>query len=123
MPLYKPTADEKRIIRACAQRSAGYRGVEINPSTKIDAGGRIEMNIALLTDDPKWRDVDLFDNAYQWRDFTKGVPLAEGGRAIVDFYVYNRGRDAELKTNITIWIEDGRLARVDGTCNGTMWRR
>jgi hypothetical protein len=48
------------------------------------------MNIAKITNDPDWNDTDLYDNAYTWRDFTKGVEMTDDGRAIVDFYVYNR---------------------------------
>jgi hypothetical protein len=123
--LHRPTAEEKRVIRECAQHSAGFRSVEINPSTKYSltnpARGE-HMNICLVSDHPTWDDTDLADNAFQWRDFTKGFPLAEGGRAIVDFYVYNRGRNSELQTNVTAYWRDGKLVRVDGTCNGTMWR-
>lgn len=123
MTIYKPTAEEKQLIRACAQQSAGYKSVEINPSTKISLNdGRIEMNVALISDDPDFGDTDLFDNAYRWSDFVKGVEMTSDGRAIVDFYVYNRGRDPELKTNVTAYVENGRLVRVEGTGDGTMWR-
>lgn len=124
MKLYKPTPAEKAIIRDCAQRSAGYKGVEINPSTKISLNdGRIHMNIAMISDDPDFGDTDLFDNAYRWSDFVKGVEMTSDGKAIVDFYVYNRGYWAELKTNVTAYIEGGQLVRVEGTgANRPLWQ-
>ena len=122
MTLYKPTAEEKRIIRDCARRSADCRNVEINPSTKINERGDTHMNVAMISDDPDFGDTDLDDNAFTWRDFTKGVEMTADARAIVDFYVYSRGRDAELKTNVTVYVERGRLVRVDGTCNVALWK-
>lgn len=120
---YKPTSAEKKIIRDCAQRSAGCRRVEICPSTKrcLD-NGKEAMNICFISDDPDFGDTDLADNAFRWSDFTKGVELTDDGRGTFDFYVYSVGRYAELQTNVTAYFEGGRLVRVDGTCDGTMWR-
>jgi hypothetical protein len=119
---YKPTPEEKRIIRACARRDAGFKSVEINPSTKYNLTDRSKpehMNICFVSDDPDFKDADLSDNAFTWGDFARGVELKDG-RAIVDFYVYNRGKWSELQTNVTIWVEDGRLVDVRGT-GKTRW--
>lgn len=124
--LYKPNAEEKRIIRRCAEKSAGFKRVEINPSTKrhLDDLSKPEhMNILFVTNEPKgWNDTDLADNCFSWGDFLRGVEMTEDGRAIIDFYVYDMGRYPELQTNVTIYVEGGRLVRVDGTCDGTMWK-
>lgn len=123
---HKPTSEERHIIRDCAARSAGYRRVEINPSTKYnlnDANRPEHMNICFVSDDPDWNDTALADNAFRWSDFTKGFELTKDGRAIIDFYVYNIGHDSELQTNVTAYWVDGRLDRVDDTCNGTVWKR
>lgn len=115
--IHKPTSEEKKIIRACAQRDSGFKNVEINPSTKISlTNPALEpaMNICFVSDDPDFGDTDLFDNAYSWRDFTKGFPLKDGN-AIIDFYVYNIGRDPELQTNVTAYWKADKLVRVDGT--------
>lgn len=121
---YRPTSEDKRIIRDCAKRSAGKKRVEINPgirhNTEVDRGQH--MNIAMVSDHPDWDDTDLWCNASKWSDFVKGVELTEDGRGIVDFYVYSLGYHGELETNVVAYIEGGRLVRVEGTCDGVMWR-
>lgn len=117
--LHKPTSEEKRIIRACAQRSAGCKRVEICASTRvnIEREGRIpddtRMNVAFISDDPDFGDTDLFDNSYKWSDFTRGVLLTPDGRGVFDFWVYSVGEHAELKTNVTATYEGGRLVLVE----------
>jgi hypothetical protein len=124
MKHHRPTAEEKALIRQCAQRFAGAKGVLIEPGYRnlLDApvsdGG--ELNIALLTDDEDWNDTDLFDFA-RWSDFCKGFELAAGGRAIVDFYVTRTGKNGELEGNVTAYWHDGRMTRIEGTCAGVMW--
>ena len=114
--LYKPTADEKATIRSCAQRSAGCKGIEINPSTRTNlTTNATHFNIAIISDDPRGNDTDLSDNAYRWSDFVKGFELTPDGRGVFDFWVYSLGYWAELKTNVTIFVEGGRLVRVEGT--------
>lgn len=123
---HKPTKEEARIIRECAERSAGYARVEICPGTRINIekdNSETHMNIAMVSDHPDWDDTDLFSNAFTWSDFTRGVELTDDGRGIFDFYVYGpMGHHKELQTNVTAYYERGRLVRVDGTCNGTMWQ-
>lgn len=134
MMKYKPTADDKRIIRDCAKRDAGYGAVEICPSTKYNMTDRTKpqhMNILFVTNDPvdkmfdpehNCRDTDLADNAFAWSDFTKGVELTDDGKGIFDFYVYGPlGYNKELQTNVTAYYDGGRLVRVDGVSN-VRWR-
>jgi len=124
---HKPTSEEKRIIRRCAEKSAGYGRVEICPGSRynVETGAGecgINFNIALVSDDPEWADTDLWSNAFTWRDFTKGVELTPDGRGIFDFYVYGPlGYHKELQTNVTAYYEGGKLVRVTGTCDGVMW--
>lgn len=123
--MHKPTSEEKRIIRECAQREAGYKRVEVNPSTRVSLkkGGdtKPRMNVAMISDDPNFNDTDLFDNAFQWKDFAKGIEMTPDGRAVVDFWVYNTGRDAELQSNVTAYWENNKLVRVEGVFN-ILWQ-
>src|SRR5215831_709541 len=131
---YKPTKDDCKIIRYCAERDAGYKRVEICPSTKInlkDGAKRPHMNELFVTNEPveammseghSCKDVDLFDNAFSWKDFTRGVELTEHGDGIFDFYVYGPlGHDKELQTNVTAYYRGGKLVRVDGVPS-VRWR-
>lgn len=131
---YKPTKEDCVVIRKCAQMDAGYGQVEICPSTKYNTDDRSKsthMNVLLVTnDDPEkvlsdpeynWSDIDLYDNAYRWRDFTKGVELTEDGNGAFDFYVYAPlNMNKELQTNVTAYYKHGKLVRVDGVPN-TRW--
>lgn len=127
---YKPTREEKRIIRECAARSAGCRRVELCPGTRYNLNGKYkdvahnELNILFVSDDPDWGDTDLADNAWTWADFTKGIRLTDDGRGVFDFYVYGPvgAWDKKLKTNVTAYYEGGKLARVEGTGDGVMWK-
>lgn len=123
---YKPTPADARIIRKCAERSAGYGRVEICPGERYNIEGKYpnvrNFNIALLSDHPDWTDTDLWDNAHAWSDFRRGVVLTDDGRGIFDFYVYGPlGHHKELQTNVTAYYERGKLVRVEGTCDGIMW--
>ena len=123
---YKPTAEDKRIIRKCAEKDAGKNRVEICASTRVSLVRDIKecppnMNVAFLTDDGDFGDTDLWDNSYAWSDFTKGVELTDDGRGVFDFWVYSVGHWAQLETNVTAYYKDGKLVRVDGTGNPNMW--
>jgi hypothetical protein len=110
---HRPTSEEKRIIRECAQRASGHKRIEISPSTRCNMKtGAEHMNICFVSDEPDWNDTDLADNAYKWADFAKGFELTEDGRAILDFWVYSLGYHGELETNVQAYWIDGRLARV-----------
>jgi hypothetical protein len=125
---HKPTREECRIIRACAERDAQKSRVIIEPGERFNRmTGNVALNLALISTDPEWNDTDLHDHK-SWSHFQRGFPLAEGGRAIVDFYVYSvRGLNEvdELETNVTAYWEGGVLVRVDGTGEKArgMWAR
>lgn len=123
---YRPTSEDKSIIRDCAKRSAGKKRVEMNPGLRYNIDGKYpnvrSLNIAMVSDHPDWNDTDLWDNTYKWSDFTKGVELTEDGRGIFDFYVYSLGYHGELETNIVAYVEGGKLVRVEGTMDGVMWK-
>lgn len=124
-----PTDEECRIIRQCAEKSAGATNVVIRPGERYsltNSDAPTSINIALLDPDPDFGDTDLHDNSGSFADFRKGFEAAEGGAATVDFYVYRRtgvGRDydEELMTNVTAYWRDGRMIAVYGTCDGCMW--
>lgn len=124
--IYRPTSEDKKIIRDCAIRSAGKKWIEMCPGMRHNIEDKYpgvrSLNIAMVSDHPDWNDTDLWDNAYKWSDFTKGVELTEKGRGIFDFYVYSRGRNGELETNVVAYVEDGKLVRVEGTMDGIMWK-
>lgn len=130
---FKPTREQCRIIRECAEKDAGYAKVEICPSTKYhltDHSKPHAMNILAVTNEPLekafdtrggWDDTDLHDNAFAWKDFTRGVELTENGDGIFDFYVYGPlGYNKELQTNVTAYFRNKKLVRVDGVPN-TRW--
>lgn len=125
--MHKPTREEKEIIRSCAARSAGYKRVELCPGTRhnTEQDRGEHMNIALVSDDPDWNDTDLSDNSWSWRDFTKGVELTDDGRGVFDFYVYGPvgSYHKELQTNVVAYYKDGKLVRVTGVGDGTMWSK
>jgi hypothetical protein len=120
---YKPTAEDKRIIRSCAQKDAGHKRVKICASTRFSLvnDNLRSMNVAMISDDPDFGDTDLWDNHHDWSEFTKGVELTENGRGVFDFWVYSLGYHGELETNVTVYIEGGKMVRVDGTGNPNMW--
>jgi len=127
MSKYKPTSEEKKIIRQCAQRDAGFARVTIcigsRYNTEKEGGSDTpHLNVAFVTDHPDWDDTDLWDNAYTWRDFTRGIELTPDGRGIFDFWVYSTGSHGQLETNVQAYVEDGRLVRVDGTGTGVLWK-
>lgn len=112
----KPTADELRIIRAYAEKTARLTRVKLEPGIRININNSdIErsINILLVTeDDPtNWSDTDLWSTA-NWNDFKKGFP-SKNGAAIVDFYVYSLGYSGQLECNVQAHFENGRLVHMD----------
>lgn len=118
--IWKPTRAECAAIRNAAAREALPR---IAPATVVlepgyrwskaheDRGSNI--NVALVSD-TGLDDTDLADYG-NWSEFTRGVPLTEGGRAIVDFYIRRRGDQyRELLGNVTVTYEGGRITRIRG---------
>ena len=128
MRMHRPTSEEKTIIRDCAKREARRRAVELQIGERYNIAGRHtapargEINIAFITDDPEnWDDTDL-QTLLKWSHFTRGFLFADGGSAIIDFWVYSYGRPGELQSNVTAYWKQGKLARVEGTANGVMWK-
>jgi len=146
MRLWKPTPEECRTLRYCAERSAGARNVIMRPGSRYYTGKDADhiartidlanrpggaFNLLFITKeeapDQIPDDTDLDDNCAGFAEFRKGVLLTEDGRALVDFYVYSRkgvGRDydEELETNVQAHVENGRMVRVTGTGDGIMWK-
>ena len=120
----KPTAADCQIIRKCAQRSSGHKRIKLEPgirhNTEKDGIAR-SINIARVSDHPDWNDTDLWSTT-DWQEFRKGVDLTDDGRGIFDFYVYSLGYHGELETNVVAYYEAGKLVKVTGVCDGTMWQ-
>lgn len=125
--VYTPTAADVAVLRTCAAREAtppiAEGGVLLEPGSRYNTqrkGASSSINIALVSDDPKWIDTDLADYG-TWKQFRAGVPLAPAGRAIIDFYIRARGdAERELRGNVTAYVEGGVLTRVDG-CSRQLW--
>ena len=118
-----PTAEECRVIRLCALRGAGEARVRVQPTTRVSLANRsVNLNVALISDDPRWGDTDL-DDYVTWAAFRKdGFDMAPGGRAIIDCAVYSLGHMGQLETHVTAHWEGGKLVRVDETSKPGMWR-
>lgn len=122
---WKPTADEKRAVRAYAAKAEGLKpgqiAIQLGERYSLTSGKRSE-NILLISDDPKWNDTDLHDNGHAWADHCKwGIELTEDGRALVDLYIYEKLFDdhGDLMSNVQCHVEtvDGkpRLVKLTGT--------
>lgn len=129
MKKFKPTQAEADILKQCASKESvppiSARAVILEPgfrwNTEI-SNRPCSLNIALVSDDPKWNDTDLSDYG-DWREFRAGVELTEEGRGIVDFYIRRRGDpERELCGNVQCIIENGEMVRVDST-GGVRWTK
>lgn len=118
--IWKPTKEEKDLIKFCAVAESGVPvsrlvlepGIRCNTDTpERTYPYRGEYNIAFITDCEHWEDTDLEDYG-SWAEFCRGVALTEDGRAIVDFYL--APKDGYLEGNLTIEYSDGTLMRVYG---------
>lgn len=113
MLTWKPTRDEKKLIRECAARETGMRAgsLSVEPGYRYNLNtGRIAMNIATISDDPDWDDTDTI-GVGRWTDFAAGVPLTDDGRAVVDFYLYGK---ETLKGNLTVTYAAGNILAIHG---------
>ena len=121
MSIWKPTAEEVKLIRAAASREAGTSRIKLEPGIRLNTDAVDDFpqsfNIALVSNDPDWNDTDLADMT-DWKFFRKGVTLTDDGRAIVDFYIYSLGDYGELESNIIIYYSEGRLTSIVGTSRG-----
>jgi hypothetical protein len=116
--IWKPSADECRRLREAGVKAAqGRRAISLEPGLRCPWGPNPSrpdadpaMNIALVSDDPKFADTDLHDYG-RWSDFRRGVPLTPDGRAILDFYVRPTGFGADrgdsLLGHVTVWWRQG----------------
>lgn len=112
---YIPSQADCNIIKAAAAKESGMRVgcVSLQPGCRSGPKGH-DLNVLLVTDDPKWNDTDLYDYG-DWPEFRKGVELTESGDATVDFYIRNRFDEwKELHGNVVAEIKAGKLVRVYG---------
>lgn len=128
MSRWKPTADEKRAIRAFAAASEGRppRALHIEIGERIGEGGNFDtsFNILILTRGDTTRDAfgttDL-NQPLPWSFLDDGIELTEDGKALVDFYVYEKLFDdhGDLLTNVQAHVEtvegNPRLVKISGT--------
>ena len=126
--MFKPTQADCDIIKVAAQIEAGMKGVtlEIGERYNTDKGlhHQTAINIALVSSHEHWDDTDL-NQTMPWKWFRKGFELAEGGRAICDFYIYNKSRDeleVELQSNVVAYWENEKLVRVRGCGDTDIWK-
>ena len=118
MKTWKIKPQEAIVILDAASRESGYSKSRIF----IEAGLRINtdkpkaenINVALISDDPDWNDTDLADFV-DFATVRKGVTLTDNGTAIVDFYIYTKGDDGQLQSNITVHYSDGAIIKIEGT--------
>lgn len=116
---YIPSKADCDAIKAAAARETGLKvgAVLLEPGYRSGPGGE-SMNVALVTNDPKWGDTDLADYG-TWAEFRKGIDLTTDGRGIVDFYIARRfDLNHELHGNVTCYIKGGELAEVRGYDKG-----
>ncbi|WP_428383825.1 hypothetical protein [Nevskia ramosa] len=125
---HKPTKAEIAIINACAERETGFsrRKLRLEPGLRInvdDSSIEPSLNVALVTreEGDDFGDTDLCETV-PWTTFTAGFELAEGGRAIVDFYCYSIGQCGELQSNVTAYWRDGKLSHVSGVGRVELYR-
>lgn len=122
--IWKPTKFECEQIKRAAvlESQPGVKAVKLEPGIRHNCvpgnGGKPEsINIARVTAmrDGTWGDTDLSDYS-TWMSFKRGVELTEGGKAIIDFYIYSpRGVDhLGLLGNLVVCYENGQLTSLRG---------
>lgn len=106
---FVPTQEDCGVLRAAAGKYTGVKpqAVVLQPGLRWNDGHQPAMNIALISADPAGKDTDLADFG-TWQHFRKGIDLAKGGRAVIDFYVYKRC-SPDLQGNVVLFIENGRF--------------
>lgn len=118
---FKITTEQASILRQCASiESAPYiatAAVVLEPGFRAntqDETKPVSMNIALVSDDPKWNDTDLHDYG-TWTEFRKGVELTPEGDGIFDFYIRKRGDEfKEIHGNVVLAVKGGEMVEVRG---------
>lgn len=108
---YRPTPEEKKIIRQCAQMAAKRNSVKLEMGERYnvnDTTRPAHVNLLLVSND--WHsDTDLSDYA-GWVVFISGVETTPEGDAEIDFYV--SARDEGLCTNVQAHIRNRRLVKI-----------
>lgn len=122
--LWKPTSAEKKALRGYAakyeKRRPGQLHIEIGIRHNLEVDRGTSVNVMLVSDLVDWDDTDLYDRC-GWSDLDYGVPLTREGRAVVDFYVYERewNDHGDLLTNIQahVALKNGKpvLWKITGT--------
>lgn len=131
MKLWFATPDEKRAIRAVAAASENLKpqaiAIEIGEryaltrAPDVDWKDTISINLLTFPGEMEGKDNSDLHQTVPWSDLDYGVPLTIEGRAVVDFYVYEKrvGDTGDLLTNVQAHVEtvDGkpRLVKITGT--------
>ncbi|MCA0944512.1 hypothetical protein LCM08_06285 [Salipiger pacificus] len=125
---WKPTADQKRAIRAYCARVEGKRPMQvvICPGWRVNKADDTRpacLNLLRLSDRADWGDTDLHDVG-AWSDLDQGVRLDRKGRALIDLYIYGRDATADrgdLLGNAQVYVDqiDGqtRITGFAATCH------
>jgi hypothetical protein len=121
---WKANAEERRAIRAVAatgeKRKPGSITIEIGLRYPLTGDGTVSENILLVDPTGDIDNTDLHDTR-PFSDLDGGVPLSSDGKAIVDFYVYEKAFNDHgyLLTNVQAYVEmiEGkpRLKKITGT--------
>lgn len=128
MTVWKANADEKRAIRAAAAMGEGMKPgaihIEVGERVSLDGDFRTGFNILALGtgENPN----DPFDGTdlhqpLPWSYLDDGIELTADGKALVDFYVYEKlvGDHGDLLTNVQAHVvtvdNKPRLRKITGT--------
>lgn len=117
-PHHWPTPAECKVIRDYAKKAAKLKVaiIEAGERTNTQDGSVPRgINELLVSKTGEGDDTDLFQHV-DWESFIQfGFPMAHGGNAEVDFYVYSTGEDGELETNVQGHWNGGKLVRMSQT--------
>lgn len=107
--VWKPTAEECKVIRAAAKRScSGLRRIELGSRVSLtDSEMPTSLNVARVAQTENWEDTDLHD-MHGWAEFRKGVELTDDGRAVLDLFIFDQWG---LDGNMTVYYKDGAIVR------------
>lgn len=125
---WKPSPAEARAIRAyCADVEGKRPGqIVICPGERAnvnDLSRPFDLNIRRVSDRDDWDDTDLHD-ILPWSALALGVNLDRKGRALIDFYIYEKvfgDYHGGLLGNAQVYVEtiDGapRVVGFSATCH------
>lgn len=129
----KISSNDLKIIRRVSVKEA--KKYSSAPLFLIFVGSRykpngkkfdINMNIAMISDDPDFSDTDLFDNTIKFSELRKdGLETTADGRAIYDFWIYEQQVGAkdhgDLVCNTQAYFQNGELIRVNADAD-IIWK-